>query len=145
LESGVYDSARTPQRLVEQIVQQGPSTSADLSPGKIAALASGRQASMRNASSTKRFMAPSGGPVNVPPSSSQQPAMNPTSNFSQSASLSNTRVSPSYGRQHPQMQQSAPPSRYLVTVLPPEQLPHDPPHPRTSTFCSGYGPPSKFR
>ena len=36
-------------------------------------------------------------------------------------------------------------SRYLVTVLPPSNLPHDPPHPRTSTLCSGYGPPAKFR
>lgn len=37
------------------------------------------------------------------------------------------------------------PSRYLLTVVPPLHLPHDPPHPRTSGACSGYGPPSQFR
>lgn len=37
------------------------------------------------------------------------------------------------------------PSRFLLTVVPPLHLPHDPPHPRTSAACSGYGPPDKFR
>lgn len=37
------------------------------------------------------------------------------------------------------------PSRFLLTVVPPLHLPHDPPHPRTSQYCSGYGPPSQFR
>jgi len=37
------------------------------------------------------------------------------------------------------------PSRFLLTVVPPLHLPHDPPHPRTSGACSGYGPPSQFR
>ncbi|KAG0140792.1 hypothetical protein CROQUDRAFT_99612 [Cronartium quercuum f. sp. fusiforme G11] len=37
------------------------------------------------------------------------------------------------------------PSRYLLTVIPPESLPHDPPHPRTSPACSGYGPAHAFR
>lgn len=37
------------------------------------------------------------------------------------------------------------PSRHLITILPPPYLPHDPPHPRTSPFASGYGPPQNFR
>lgn len=37
------------------------------------------------------------------------------------------------------------PSRYLLTVIPPISLPHDPPHPRTSPACAGYGPPNAFR
>jgi len=37
------------------------------------------------------------------------------------------------------------PSRHLITILPPAFLPHDPPHPRTSPFASGYGPPQNFR
>ncbi|KAK4702728.1 hypothetical protein P7C70_g3490, partial [Phenoliferia sp. Uapishka_3] len=36
-------------------------------------------------------------------------------------------------------------SQFLLTVVPPMHLPHDPPHPRTSTACSGYGPPENFR
>ncbi|GAA6054677.1 hypothetical protein JCM3770_006382 [Rhodotorula araucariae] len=36
-------------------------------------------------------------------------------------------------------------SRFLLTVVPPEHLPHDPPHPRTNPQCSGYGPPQHFR
>jgi len=36
-------------------------------------------------------------------------------------------------------------SRFLLTVVPPEHLPHDPPHPRTNPACSGYGPPEHFR
>lgn len=36
-------------------------------------------------------------------------------------------------------------SQFLLTVVPPSHLPHDPPHPRTSNLCSGYGPPDKFR
>lgn len=36
-------------------------------------------------------------------------------------------------------------SRFLITVVPPLHLPHDPPHPRTPQACSGYGPPSQFR
>jgi hypothetical protein len=28
-------------------------------------------------------------------------------------------------------------SRHLVTVIPPSYLPHDPPHPRTSAYCTG--------
>ncbi|GJN94472.1 hypothetical protein Rhopal_007552-T1 [Rhodotorula paludigena] len=36
-------------------------------------------------------------------------------------------------------------SRFLLTVVPPEHLPHDPPHPRTNPQCSGYGPPEHFR
>lgn len=36
-------------------------------------------------------------------------------------------------------------TRYLLTVIPPEHLPHDPPHPRTNPQCSGYGPPKHFR
>ncbi|GAA6062447.1 hypothetical protein JCM10212_003321 [Sporobolomyces blumeae] len=38
-----------------------------------------------------------------------------------------------------------PASRYLLTVVPPSHLPHDPPHPRTNPQCSGYGPPEHFR
>lgn len=37
------------------------------------------------------------------------------------------------------------PSPFLLTVVPPMHLPHNPPHPRTSQMCSGYGPPDKFR
>ncbi|GAA5911675.1 hypothetical protein JCM5296_005870 [Sporobolomyces johnsonii] len=36
-------------------------------------------------------------------------------------------------------------TRYLLTVIPPAHLPHDPPHPRTNPQCSGYGPPEHFR
>ncbi|GAA6003683.1 hypothetical protein JCM10207_003545 [Rhodosporidiobolus poonsookiae] len=36
-------------------------------------------------------------------------------------------------------------SRFLLTVVPPQHLPHDPPHPRTNPQCSGYGPPEHFR
>ncbi|GAA5897256.1 hypothetical protein JCM6882_001828 [Rhodosporidiobolus microsporus] len=36
-------------------------------------------------------------------------------------------------------------SRFLLTVVPPSHLPHDPPHPRTNPLCSGYGPPEHFR
>lgn len=36
-------------------------------------------------------------------------------------------------------------SRYLLTVVPPAHLPHDPPHPRVSSACTGYGPPAAFR
>jgi hypothetical protein len=36
-------------------------------------------------------------------------------------------------------------SRYLLTVIPPSHLPHDPPHPRTNPQCSGYGPPEHFK
>ncbi|KAM0753480.1 hypothetical protein T439DRAFT_377674 [Meredithblackwellia eburnea MCA 4105] len=36
-------------------------------------------------------------------------------------------------------------SQFLLTVIPPTHLPHDPPHPRTSQACSGYGPPEYFR
>ncbi|BGP43626.1 hypothetical protein JCM10450v2_007800 [Rhodotorula kratochvilovae] len=36
-------------------------------------------------------------------------------------------------------------SRFLLTVVPPGHLPHDPPHPRTNPQCSGYGPPEHFR
>ncbi|GAA5870008.1 hypothetical protein JCM8547_001439 [Rhodosporidiobolus lusitaniae] len=36
-------------------------------------------------------------------------------------------------------------SRFLLTVVPPSHLPHDPPHPRTGPSCSGYGPPEHFR
>lgn len=36
-------------------------------------------------------------------------------------------------------------SRFLLTVVPPEHLPHDPPHPRANPQCSGYGPPEHFR
>ncbi|SCV70615.1 BQ2448_3377 [Microbotryum intermedium] len=36
-------------------------------------------------------------------------------------------------------------SRYLLTVIPPDHIPHDPPHPRTSQHCSGYGPPQHFK
>ncbi|GAA5957520.1 hypothetical protein JCM21900_002691 [Sporobolomyces salmonicolor] len=36
-------------------------------------------------------------------------------------------------------------TRYLLTVIPPTHLPHDPPHPRTNPQCSGYGPPEHFR
>ncbi|SDA02263.1 BZ3500_MvSof-1268-A1-R1_Chr7-3g09598 [Microbotryum saponariae] len=35
--------------------------------------------------------------------------------------------------------------RYLLTVIPPDHIPHDPPHPRTSQHCSGYGPPQHFK
>lgn len=35
-------------------------------------------------------------------------------------------------------------SQFLITVIPPGHLPHDPPHPRTSPFCSGYSTPDKF-
>lgn len=37
------------------------------------------------------------------------------------------------------------PSQFLLTVVPPMHLPHDPPHPRTSSSCSGYGPQEHFR
>ncbi|BGP15187.1 hypothetical protein JCM10213v2_003144 [Rhodosporidiobolus nylandii] len=36
-------------------------------------------------------------------------------------------------------------SRFLLTVVPPTHLPHDPPHPRTNPQCSGYGPKEHFR
>ncbi|GAA5970541.1 hypothetical protein JCM11641_007347 [Rhodosporidiobolus odoratus] len=36
-------------------------------------------------------------------------------------------------------------SRFLLTVIPPSHLPHDPPHPRTNPQCSGYGPPEHFK
>ncbi|KAH8930134.1 hypothetical protein BT69DRAFT_984665 [Atractiella rhizophila] len=36
-------------------------------------------------------------------------------------------------------------SKYLITVIPPLHLPHDPPHPRTSPFSSGYGSTTGFR
>lgn len=36
-------------------------------------------------------------------------------------------------------------SRYLLTVIPPSHLPHDPPHPKSNPNCSGYGPPEHFR
>ncbi|KAK4055634.1 hypothetical protein OIV83_000180 [Microbotryomycetes sp. JL201] len=39
----------------------------------------------------------------------------------------------------------AAPPKYLVTVIPPEHLPHDPPHPKSNPNCSGYGPPEHFR
>lgn len=35
--------------------------------------------------------------------------------------------------------------RFLVTVVPPEHLPHDPPHPKSNPNCTGYGPPAHFR
>lgn len=35
--------------------------------------------------------------------------------------------------------------RFLVTVIPPEHLPHDPPHPKSNPNCTGYGPPAHFR
>ncbi|GAA6031161.1 hypothetical protein JCM8097_004034 [Rhodosporidiobolus ruineniae] len=41
--------------------------------------------------------------------------------------------------------QAAGSSRFLLTVVPPKHLPHDPPHPRTNPQCSGYGPPEHFR
>lgn len=36
-------------------------------------------------------------------------------------------------------------SRFLLTVVPPMHLPHDPPHPRTNPQCTGYGPPEHFK
>ncbi|BGP35521.1 hypothetical protein JCM10296v2_007359 [Rhodotorula toruloides] len=36
-------------------------------------------------------------------------------------------------------------SRFLLTVVPPGHLPHDPPHPRSNPSASGYGPPEHFR
>ncbi|KAA1115305.1 hypothetical protein PGT21_035024 [Puccinia graminis f. sp. tritici] len=39
---------------------------------------------------------------------------------------------------------STTPSRSLITVLPPASLPSNPPQVRSSTLCSGYGPPSGF-
>ncbi|GAA5957504.1 hypothetical protein JCM8115_001340 [Rhodotorula mucilaginosa] len=36
-------------------------------------------------------------------------------------------------------------SRFLLTVVPPGHLPHDPPHPRANPQASGYGPPQHFR
>lgn len=36
-------------------------------------------------------------------------------------------------------------SRFLLTVVPPSHLPHDPPHPRSNPSASGYGPPEHFR
>ena len=36
-------------------------------------------------------------------------------------------------------------SRFLLTVVPPAHLPHDPPHPRANPQASGYGPPQHFR
>lgn len=38
-----------------------------------------------------------------------------------------------------------PGSRFLLTVVPPMHLPHDPPHPRANPQASGYGPPEHFR
>ncbi|KAK4057866.1 hypothetical protein OIO90_001085 [Microbotryomycetes sp. JL221] len=35
--------------------------------------------------------------------------------------------------------------RYLLTVIPPSHLPHDPPHPKVNPNCSGYGPPEHFK
>ncbi|GAA5869418.1 hypothetical protein JCM3774_001448 [Rhodotorula dairenensis] len=40
---------------------------------------------------------------------------------------------------------STPGSRFLLTVVPPTHLPHDPPHPRANPQASGYGPPEHFR
>ncbi|WAR51755.1 hypothetical protein PtB15_1B191 [Puccinia triticina] len=39
---------------------------------------------------------------------------------------------------------TTPPSRSLITVLPPASLPHNPPHARSATRCSGYGSPAAF-
>ncbi|BGP27783.1 hypothetical protein JCM10295v2_006758 [Rhodotorula toruloides] len=36
-------------------------------------------------------------------------------------------------------------SRFLLAVVPPGHLPHDPPHPRSNPSASGYGPPEHFR
>lgn len=36
-------------------------------------------------------------------------------------------------------------SRFLLTIVPPAHLPHDPPHPRANPQASGYGPPQHFR
>lgn len=37
------------------------------------------------------------------------------------------------------------PSNYLLTVVPPQHLPHDPPHPKTNPSSAAYGPPEHFR
>lgn len=37
------------------------------------------------------------------------------------------------------------PSRHLITVIPPNTLPHDPPHPRANPQASGYGTPENFK
>lgn len=37
------------------------------------------------------------------------------------------------------------PSKHLITVIPPDCLPHDPPHPRANPQASGYGPPANFK
>lgn len=37
------------------------------------------------------------------------------------------------------------PSKHLITVIPPDCLPHDPPHPRANPQASGYGPPENFK
>ncbi|KAM0788836.1 hypothetical protein ACM66B_002922 [Microbotryomycetes sp. NB124-2] len=39
----------------------------------------------------------------------------------------------------------AAPPKYLLTVIPPSHLPHDPPHPKSNPNCSGYGPPEHFK
>lgn len=36
-------------------------------------------------------------------------------------------------------------TRFLLTVIPPSHLPHDPPHPKSNPNCSGYGPPEHFK
>lgn len=36
-------------------------------------------------------------------------------------------------------------TRFLLTVVPPSHLPHDPPHPKSNPNCSGYGPPEHFK
>ena len=56
-----------------------------------------------------------------------------------SAFGSASQQAPAAGPSHSQA------SRFLLTVVPPMHLPHDPPHPRTSQACSGYGPPENFR
>lgn len=121
----------------------------------------------RLAGERKRFMSPGGGPIEGNGSSSSLPGPSATtstsgggpgaaggfaeSHFYASAASTGSHMSTGHSLASGRVPSgrggaaSAPPSRFLVTVLPPAYLPHDPPHPRTSTLCSGYGPPSKFR
>ncbi|GAA5985411.1 hypothetical protein JCM10908_006965 [Rhodotorula pacifica] len=64
-------------------------------------------------------------------SGAPSPRRTPSTVFNQSKSTAETVPNPG--------------SRFLLTVVPPTHLPHDPPHPRANPQASGYGPPEHFR
>ena len=68
-------------------------------------------------------------------------------NTSPSSIFASSQVAsrPSTSTLYPATQNPNGPSKHLITVLPPAVIPHDPPHPRTSPFASGYGPPQNFK